>query len=78
MIKTKHLKLTPLALALSMGLMAAAPAHANERESLETLRQTTFASYKAGERLNIEVDHQTMVMVDVVERTLERLMTKRI
>lgn len=42
MIKTKQLKLTPLALALSVGLMAAAPAHADERESLETLRQTTL------------------------------------
>ena len=42
MTKTKQLKLTPLALALSVGLMAAAPAHANERESLETLRQTTL------------------------------------
>jgi len=37
----------------------------------ETLRQTTFAHYKAGELLNIEVDHQTMVLVDVVERTLK-------
>lgn len=42
MIKTTHLKLTPLAMALSLGLMAAAPAHANERESLENLRQTTL------------------------------------
>ena len=37
----------------------------------ETLRQTTFANYKAGELINIEVDHQTMVLVDVVERTLK-------
>ncbi|HHJ1297666.1 Riboflavin synthase [compost metagenome] len=37
----------------------------------ETLRQTTFANYQAGELLNIEVDHQTMVLVDVVERTLK-------
>ena len=43
----------------------------------ETLRQTTFPRYKAGDAVNIEVDHQTMVMVDVVERTLERLMSKR-
>ncbi len=43
----------------------------------ETLRQTTFPRYKPGDALNIEVDHQTMVMVDVVERTLERLMSKR-
>ena len=42
----------------------------------ETLRQTTFPRYKPGDRLNIEVDHQTMVMVDVVERTLERLMNR--
>ena len=37
----------------------------------ETLRQTTFASYAAGDLLNIEVDHQTMVLVDVVERTIK-------
>ncbi|MCT8165708.1 MULTISPECIES: riboflavin synthase subunit alpha [unclassified Pseudomonas] len=37
----------------------------------ETLRQTTFARYQAGDLLNIEVDHQTMVLVDVVERTLK-------
>lgn len=43
----------------------------------ETLRQTTFPRYKTGDFLNIEVDHQTMVMVDVVERTLERLMARR-
>ncbi|TPP05414.1 riboflavin synthase subunit alpha [Rhizobium glycinendophyticum] len=43
----------------------------------ETLRQTTFPRYETGDFLNIEVDHQTMVMVDVVERTLERLMAKR-
>ncbi|QCI12760.1 riboflavin synthase subunit alpha [Pseudomonas putida] len=37
----------------------------------ETLRQTTFARYQAGDLLNIEVDHQTMVLVDVVERTIK-------
>ena len=37
----------------------------------DTLRQTTFARYQAGDLLNIEVDHQTMVLVDVVERTLK-------
>lgn len=36
----------------------------------ETLRQTTFASYQPGDLLNIEVDHQTMVLVDLVERTI--------
>ncbi|WP_319518920.1 riboflavin synthase subunit alpha [uncultured Martelella sp.] len=40
----------------------------------ETLRQTTFPRYKAGDRLNIEVDHQTMVLVDVIERTVARVM----
>ncbi len=42
----------------------------------ETLRQTTFASYKAGELLNIEVDHQTMVLVDVVERTIKSTLAR--
>jgi riboflavin synthase len=36
----------------------------------ETLRQTTFSRYKAGDRLNIEVDQQTVVLVDVLERTV--------
>ncbi|WP_180899264.1 riboflavin synthase subunit alpha [Martelella soudanensis] len=40
----------------------------------ETLRQTTFAHYKPGDRLNIEVDHQTMVLVDVIERTVSRVL----
>ncbi|AJY45647.1 riboflavin synthase [Martelella endophytica] len=40
----------------------------------ETLRQTTFCRYTAGDRLNIEVDHQTMVLVDVIERTVTRVL----
>lgn len=40
----------------------------------ETLRQTTFPDYRPGDRVNIEVDHQTKVTVDVMERTLERLL----
>lgn len=40
----------------------------------ETLRQTTFSTYRPGDRLNIEVDHQTMVLVDVIERTVTRVM----
>lgn len=39
----------------------------------ETLRQTTFSNYQAGDLLNIEVDHHTMVLVDVVERTINAL-----
>ncbi|MHC9237450.1 riboflavin synthase subunit alpha [Pseudooceanicola sp. 502str34] len=42
----------------------------------ETLRQTTFPRYQPGDRVNIEVDHQTMVTVDVMERTLERLLPR--
>lgn len=42
----------------------------------ETLRQTTFARYKVGELLNIEVDHHTMVLVDVVERTIRSTLAR--
>lgn len=38
----------------------------------ETIRVTSFFQYKAGDRLNIEVEQQTQVLVDVIERTLER------
>lgn len=38
----------------------------------ETSRVTGFYQYKAGDRLNIEVEQQTQVMVDVIERVLER------
>lgn len=40
----------------------------------ETIRQTTFARYRVGDRLNIEVDHQTMVMVDTIEQTMGALL----
>ncbi|TCT37650.1 riboflavin synthase subunit alpha [Martelella mediterranea] len=40
----------------------------------ETLRQTTFSHYAAGDPINIEVDHQTMVLVDVIERTVSRVL----
>lgn len=47
----------------------------------ETLRQTTFGLYAVGDRVNIEVDHQTMVMVDTIERSVtsvfERLIADR-
>lgn len=42
----------------------------------ETLRQTTFPDYRVGDRLNIEVDHQTMITVTVLERTLERVLPR--
>ena len=38
----------------------------------ETLRQTNFAACKPGDRLNFEIDHQTMVLVDTIERRLKR------
>ena len=47
----------------------------------ETLRQTTFALYAVGDKVNIEVDQQTMVMVETIEQTVtsvfDRLMSQR-
>ncbi|MBF8764625.1 riboflavin synthase subunit alpha [Pseudomonas parafulva] len=42
----------------------------------ETLRQTTFTRYQEGDLLNIEVDHHTMVLVDVVERTIRNTLAR--
>lgn len=48
----------------------------------ETLRQTTFGLYRSGDRVNIEVDQQTMVLVETIERTvssvLERLLPRQV
>jgi riboflavin synthase len=38
----------------------------------ETLRQTTFAAYGPGDRVNVEVEMRTRVMVEVIERVLSR------
>lgn len=38
----------------------------------ETIRVTGFFQYRVGDRLNIEVEQQTQVMVDIVERVLTR------
>lgn len=38
----------------------------------ETIRVTSFSQYKVGDRLNIEVEQQTQVLVDVIERVLDR------
>jgi riboflavin synthase len=43
----------------------------------ETIRVTNLHQFKAGDRLNIEVEQQTQVLVDVIERVLERQATKR-
>ncbi|CRN08503.1 Riboflavin synthase [Pseudomonas sp. URMO17WK12:I11] len=42
----------------------------------KTLRQTTFTRYQKGDLLNIEVDHHTMVLVDVVERTIRNTLAR--
>jgi len=42
----------------------------------ETIRVTSFFQYKQGDRLNIEVEQQTQVMVDVIERVLERKLSQ--
>lgn len=41
----------------------------------ETLRLTTFARKRTGDRLNLEIDRQTQVLVDTVERTLRAMMS---
>lgn len=38
----------------------------------ETIRVTGLFQYKVGDRLNIEIESQTQVLVDVIERVLER------
>ncbi|MFT3965195.1 MAG: riboflavin synthase subunit alpha [Sphingobium sp.] len=48
----------------------------------ETLRQTTFGLYTVGDHVNFEVDQQTMVLVETIERTvasvLERLLPRQV
>jgi riboflavin synthase len=39
----------------------------------ETLRRTTFAEMKVGDQVNLEIDRHTQVLVDTIERTLERV-----
>jgi riboflavin synthase len=38
----------------------------------ETLRLTTFGSKRPGDRVNLEIDRQTQVIVDTVERAVAR------
>jgi riboflavin synthase len=42
----------------------------------ETIRQTTFGLYRTGDRVNFEVDHQTMVLVEAIERTVARTLER--
>jgi riboflavin synthase len=43
----------------------------------ETIRLTTFGTKKAGDRVNLEIDRQTQIIVDTIERTLERTVLGR-
>lgn len=38
----------------------------------ETLRKTTFGEKKVGDKVNFEIERQTQVMVDTIERVLKR------
>jgi riboflavin synthase len=40
----------------------------------ETLRLTTFAQKRVGARLNLEIDRQTQVLVDTIERSLRSVL----
>ena len=42
----------------------------------DTVERTTFSLYRPGDRLNLEVDHQTMVMVDTIEQTMGALLPR--
>lgn len=37
----------------------------------DTIRRTSFPDYRVGDRLNFEVETQTMILVDTLERVLE-------
>jgi riboflavin synthase len=43
----------------------------------ETLRLTTFGEKKAGDRVNLEIDRQTQVIVDTIDRALRRALQDR-
>ncbi|MBK8971529.1 MAG: riboflavin synthase subunit alpha [Hahellaceae bacterium] len=43
----------------------------------ETLRITIFASLKAGDRVNLEIDTQTQTLVDTIERILPELIKRQ-
>jgi riboflavin synthase len=43
----------------------------------ETLRLTTFGAVQVGDRLNVEIDRQTQVIVDTIERALRRALADR-
>ncbi len=38
----------------------------------ETIRQTSFSDYRAGDRINYEIELQTRIMVDTIERCIRQ------
>ncbi len=38
----------------------------------ETIRQTSFSDYRAGDRINYEIELQTRIMVDTIERCVRQ------
>lgn len=44
----------------------------------ETLRLTTFGEKRAGDRLNVEIDRQTQIIVDTIERALARALPRAV
>jgi riboflavin synthase len=43
----------------------------------ETLRLTTFGTKKVGDQVNLEIDRQTQVIVDTIDRALRRALRDR-
>lgn len=43
----------------------------------ETIRLTTFGDKKVGDRVNLEIDRQTQVIVDTIDRAIRRAMQGR-
>jgi riboflavin synthase len=43
----------------------------------ETIRLTTFGEKKVGDRVNLEIDRQTQVMVDTIDRAIRRALENR-
>jgi riboflavin synthase len=43
----------------------------------ETIRLTTFGEKKVGDRVNLEIDRQTQVIVDTIDRAIRRALQGR-
>lgn len=42
----------------------------------ETIRQTSLAAYRVGDRLNYEIELQTQIMVDTIERCIRQSLSR--